>query len=118
MRLAGLTAALALLLAVPAGAAATGGLRGVVMRGPVTPVCRQGTSCNAPAKDVMVTFVRDGVSRSVTTDAQGRYAIRLAAGTWTVRIPSAARFGFKPQSAYVRAGIVRTQNFSIDTGIR
>jgi carboxypeptidase family protein len=113
----GVIAVCALVLAVPAGAA-TGGLRGVVTRGPVTPVCKVGTPCDAPAKNVTVIFVRNGVSRSVTTDDSGRYLIRLGAGTWAVRIPSAAKFGFKPQTAYVRAGVVRVQNFSIDTGIR
>lgn len=113
-----ITVLCASMLAAPAGATATGGLRGVVMRGPVTPVCHAGTSCDAPAKSVTITFTRNGLSRSVITDAQGRYAIRLAAGTWAVRIPSAGKFGFRPQSAFVRAGIVRIVNFSVDTGIR
>jgi hypothetical protein len=114
MRSAGFIAACALVLAVSAGAT-TGGLRGVVTRGPVTPVCKVGTPCDAPAKHVVLTFTHDRVTRSVTTDETGRYLIRLGAGTWTVRIPSAQ---FKPRAATVRAGVVRTQNFSIDTGIR
>lgn len=113
----GVIAVCALGFAVPAGAT-TGGLRGVVTRGPITPVCHEGTPCSAPAKRATLVFVRNGVSHSVTTDGHGRYLIRLAAGTWTVRIPGAGTFGFKPQAAYVRSGVVRTQNFSIDTGIR
>lgn len=118
MRALGIAGLVALALALPAAATGTGGLRGVVMRGPVTPVCQAGTSCDAPAKNVTITFVRAAVSRSVTTDAQGRYTVRLAAGTWAVRIPSARKFGFRPQTVLVRAGVIRAQNFSIDTGIR
>jgi hypothetical protein len=65
-----------------------------------------------------LTFRRNGVSRSVTTGDDGRYRIRLAAGTWSVRIRSAVKFGFRPQTALVRAESVRVQNFAIDTGIR
>ena len=116
MRPLGITVLLALALALPAGATLTGGLRGVVMRGPITPVCQAESPCDAPAKHVTLVFERNSVSRSVTTDDQGRYLIKLHPGMWAVHISSGR--GFKPQSAYVRTGVVRVQNFSIDTGIR
>ncbi len=110
---------LAAILAATASAhSASTGLQGVVTRGPITPVCQEGVPCSAPAKHATLTFSRNGVSYSATTDDQGHYLIHLAAGTWTVRIAPATKFGFKPQAAYVRAGVVRVQNFSIDTGIR
>jgi hypothetical protein len=87
------------------------------MRGPITPVCQAESSCDAPAKHVTLVFERNGVSRTVTTDDSGRYQIKLHAGTWTVHV-TPAKFGFKPDAAYVKAGVMRTQNFSIDTGIR
>ena len=108
----------ALALALPAGAATSSGvLRGVVTRGPVTPVCRVGTPCDAPAKRTLIRFTRNGVARSVTTGTDGRYAIRLPAGTWTIAIPG-GRFGYRPKAALVRAGAVRTVNIFVDTGIR
>jgi hypothetical protein len=114
-----LLAALALFAA--AGAAGAGtlttGLRGVVTRGPITPVCRDGVPCSAPAKHFTVAFTRSGITRSIVTGLDGRYAIALPAGSYAVRIPS-ARFGFKPRTVLVRTGQVSTRNFSIDTGIR
>lgn len=114
-----LVALLACLTAVVPAAAGmvSTGLRGQVMRGPTTPVCRVGMPCSAPAKHVRITFVRNGVAKSVVTGDTGRYAIELAAGTYGVRLPS-AQFGFRPHSAFVTAGRMSIRNFSIDTGIR
>jgi hypothetical protein len=114
--LATLTAALPAAVPVAAGTQGTG-LRGLVIRGPITPVCREGVPCSAPAKHVKITFVRYGIAKSVFTGADGRYVIALAAGTYAVRFPS-ARFGFRPHTALVPAGRMATRNFSIDTGIR
>jgi hypothetical protein len=113
-----LIAIVVLFVAVPASGATTGtGLRGLVMRGPVTPVCQQDVSCDAPAKHVTLTFTRGGVAKSVVTGDDGRYRVVLAAGTYAVRIPS-ARFGFSPHSAVVTDGRMSVRNFSIDTGMR
>ena len=109
---------LALALAVPAAATTTCGLKGLVQRGPITPVCQEGVSCEAPAKRVTLTFVRNGVARSVTTGADGRYVIRLAPGTWAVKIATGKIGSYGPKTVLVRAGVIRTQNFTIDTGIR
>ena len=113
-----LIALAAVAVGVPASAGTTSGLRGLVTRGPVTPVCRVDTPCSAPAKHTTVVFARNGVSKSVVTGDDGRYSILLAAGSYAVRIPTGARFGFKPRSVYVPAGRMSTRNFSIDTGIR
>jgi hypothetical protein len=107
-----------LTVAFPAAAGTQStGLRGLVIRGPITPVCQEGVPCSAPAKHVKITFVRYGIAKSVVTGADGRYAIALTAGTYAVRFPS-ARFGFRPHTALVLAGRMATRNFSIDTGIR
>jgi hypothetical protein len=109
-------AALSLALSAAAGVAVTG-LRGLVTRGPITPVCREGVPCSAPAKNVRLTFARGAVSRSVTTGLDGRYRVALAAGTYTVKI-AGARFGYAPRSVVVLAGRVVVRNIAIDTGIR
>ena len=111
-----LLAVLVLVLA-SAGSAATSGLRGIVMRGPITPVCAAESLCDAPAKHISIVFVRKGVSHKATTDATGRYRIALAPGAYAVRIPT-GRFGYSPRSAVVPVGRVAVRNFSIDTGIR
>jgi hypothetical protein len=114
-----LIAVLAVLAAAIPAAAGTQstGLRGLVIRGPITPVCQEGVPCSAPAKHVKITFVRYGIAKSVFTGADGRYLVALTAGTYAVRFPS-ARFGFRPRTAFVPAGRMATRNFSIDTGIR
>jgi hypothetical protein len=113
-----LIALVVLFAGVPASGATTGtGLRGLVVRGPVRPVCQPGVSCDAPAKHVTLTFTRSGVSKSVVTGDDGRYRILLAAGTYAVRIPS-AKLGFSPRSAVVTGGRISVRNFSIDTGMR
>src|SRR5690349_3026554 len=108
----GLSVVLFALLVAPAAghasptrlAAAGGtGLRGLVTKGPITPVCRAETPCSAPAARVTITFLARGLAKSVTTGANGRYLILLPAGTYAVRIPS-ARFGAKPRVATVVAG--------------
>ena len=118
MRQAVLIALVALMTAVPAAATqATTGLRGLVTRGPIAPVCLEGVPCSGPAKHVKLTFVRAGVTKTVLTGATGRYSILLAPGTDAVRVPS-AKFGFRPRSAMVIAGRMTIRDFSIDTGIR
>lgn len=117
MRVLLLSLVTAAVLAAPAGGATATGLHGKVVRSPATPVCQAETDCSAPAANTTLVFSRAGVTRSVTTDVQGRYSIRLAAGTWSVRIPS-ARFAYGPKTVTVRAGVMRTVSFLIDTGIR
>ena len=111
--------AVVVLAVIPVAVAApeSTGLRGTVTRGPITPVCQVDTPCSAPSKHTTLVFVRNGQSKSVATDADGRYALLLAAGTYALRIPS-ARFGFAPRTVTVLAGRMTTRNVSIDTGIR
>jgi hypothetical protein len=101
-------------------AIAAGGLHGVVTRGPIQPVCRVGVPCSEPAVGARLAFSRAGkLVASVRVGAGGRYAIRLQAGVYTVRVVPATRIGgVKPQQVLVRRGVDVRINFAIDTGIR
>jgi hypothetical protein len=93
-------------------------LHGVVVRGPTQPVCEIGTPCSAPAPHVKLVFHRPGVDLVATTDAHGRYSVRLRRGTYTVRTkpsPSIGR-GLEPTRVVVRAAM--RADFNLDTGIR
>lgn len=93
-------------------------LHGVVMRGPTKPVCEMTTPCSEPAAHVKLVFQRPGVSYVTTTDAHGRYSLRLKRGTYTVRVSPPQRIGrgIEPASVVVRAAM--RADFNIDTGIR
>jgi hypothetical protein len=109
-----LVSALALLAAT-----GTGTIHGTVMRGPIAPVCRIDTPCTAPAKHVTLLFTRNGSTRTTTTDAKGRYTIRLAAGVYAVKT-NQRPFGRVPQPRTVRVTAAQSKraDFAIDTGIR
>lgn len=91
-------------------------LHGAVRIGPTTPVCSAGVPCSKPAVHAVLTFSR-GTSRvRVTTDARGRYRVRIAAGTWTVRANTGMRLS--PVRIVVPRAVTAVRNFAIDTGIR
>ena len=108
-----------LALAMPAGGVTGSGLYGVVMRGPITPVCVAEQPCSKPAAGVSLSFARGAAVRSVITNALGRYRVALAPGTYSVRTATSTRVGrgLEPQLVVVPARWKR-QGFSIDTGIR
>jgi hypothetical protein len=113
-----------LALVVAAGAQATtvrGTLTGTVTRGPVTPVCALEQPCDEPAANVTLVFSHGQEIRGrVTTDRDGRYRIRLPAGTYAVRraVATAPDRKLDPSSVRARAGRLIRVDFSIDTGIR
>jgi hypothetical protein len=116
-------AALAAALAVSSAGAATkpSGLRGLVTRGPLVPVCAVGQPCEGPAKNVTLAFVRNGrVARRTTTSELGRYRVQLAPGLYAVRLQVRQRIGrgLQPTRVRVVSGRFRRVDFSIDTGIR
>jgi hypothetical protein len=119
-----LIASLSLALALVAGAQASvakSGLQGVVMRGPITPMCVAEEPCTEPARNVTLLFSRNGrvVGRAVT-DSAGRYRLRLPAGVYAVRRPPPLGIGkgIEPNHARVYARRFVRVDFSIDTGIR
>ena len=116
-------AALAALVAVSSAGATTtsSGLRGLVTRGPIVPVCTAEQPCDGPAKNVTLVFVRNGrVVRRATTTDQGRYRVALAPGLYAVRLKVKQKIGrgLQPERARVFANRFRRVDFSIDTGIR
>jgi hypothetical protein len=113
----GALAALVLAGATSTTAAPITGVRGVVMRGPIHPVCRPEQPCTAPAKRIVLRFVGRYATGSTKTDLQGRYVVALAPGAYSVRIPS-ARFGYRPRAVTVRANRTSVLDITIDTGIR
>ena len=113
-----------LALAFAAGAQATspkGTLTGIVMRGPVVPVCAIEQPCDEPAPNVTLLFMRDGsvVGRALT-DKGGHYRVRLPGGVYDVRRPSAPSNDKNLAPNRVRVVVARTRriDFAIDTGIR
>jgi hypothetical protein len=115
---------LALVIVAGAGARVTAvpsGLRGVVMRGPISPMCVAEEPCTEPAKNVTLLFSHNGriVGRAVT-DSAGRYRLRLPAGVYAVRRPATVGIGrgIEPDHARVYARRFVRVDFSIDTGIR
>lgn len=62
---------------------------------------------------------RRGAAKSVVTSAKGMYRVRLAPGTYTVRVGGANRIGkITPVKVVVRRGLLLRRNFAIDVGIR
>jgi hypothetical protein len=118
--------ALSVALVIVAGAGAqttalSSGLRGVVVRGPIAPVCVAEQPCTEPARNVTLLFSRNSrvVGRAVTDNA-GRYRVRLPAGVYAVRRPGTVGIGrgIEPNRARVYGGRFVRVDFSIDTGIR
>lgn len=106
--------------ATSAHAITPSGLRGVVTRSPITPVCIEGVPCSAPAKNTLLVFSRRGRSVRTRTDSIGRYRVALAPGWWSVRTATVPRIGsgIEPHTVRVFAARFRVVNLDIDTGIR
>ena len=118
-RLACLSALLlvALVSTAEVAAAPITGVRGLVLRGPIHPVCRPEQPCTAPAKKVVLHFVGKYTGGWTRTNLYGRYSLALQPGSYTVKIPS-AKFGYRPRAVTVRAGRASVLDITIDTGIR
>ena len=88
------------------------------MRGPTTPVCMLGKPCDEPAVGAVLAFSRSGHVTRVRVGAGGRYAVRLAPGTYSVRELPAPRIGTGLRPDRVRVNRAARVDFFIDTGIR
>ena len=117
-----LIAALALVAldATSAHGVTPSGLRGLVTRSPIMPVCREGVPCSAPAKNTPLVFFRTGRSVRTRTDGTGHYRVALAPGWWNVRTtrPLQIGSGISPSRVRVFGARFRVVNLDIDTGIR
>ncbi len=100
----------------------TTGLTGVVMRGPVTPVCRVDVPCDAPFS---ATFNVERNGRRVTqfqSDATGQFTVLLAPGAYTV-VPNTDAPVISPASQMKSVtvadnGMLTVVRLTFDTGIR
>jgi len=107
------------LLTVTSGAGATSqsGLRGVVTRGPIAPICIAEEPCSAPVPGATLVFKRAGYAAVRTrTGSAGTYRVVLAPGVYSVALAPPRRMA--PPNARVAGGTFRRVDFSIDTGIR
>jgi hypothetical protein len=100
----------------------TTGLTGVVMRGPVTPVCRVDVPCDAPFS---ATFTVEQDGRRIAqfqSDAAGQFTVYLKPGAYAV-IPAADApiIGASLQRKSVTVadnGMLTVVRLIFDTGIR
>jgi len=98
------------------------GLTGVVMRGPVTPVCRVDVPCDSPFS---ATFAIEQDGRRVAqfqSDAAGQFTVYLKPGAFTV-VPAADApiigASFQRKSVTVADnGMLTVVRLTFDTGIR
>jgi hypothetical protein len=114
-------ALLTLALAAPAApATSASGLRGIVMRGPITPVCRVDVPCDEPAANVVLVFAQAGrVVARTTTRPNGAYRLTLRPGRYAVT--TARRTigaGLTPRIVLVPRGRVARFDFELDTGLQ
>jgi hypothetical protein len=117
----GCVAALIALAAGAADAGASSGLRGIVLRGPVLPVCIVGQPCDEPAANVRLVFIRDGQPvANVRAARDGRCRVALRPGIYRVRTSPRPSIGgsIEPQRVRVPRARFARVDFSIDTGIR
>src|SRR5262245_1770107 len=98
------------------------GLTGVVVRGPVTPVCRVDVPCDAPFS---ATFNVERNGRRVTqfqSDTAGQFTVFLEPGTYTVA-PNSDAPVISPSSqnksvTVADNGMLTVVRLMFDTGIR
>jgi uncharacterized protein (DUF2141 family) len=104
-----------------------GTLTGHVTIGPLQPVQREGEPAPTPSPEVYAAWkimvytldMRKEVARAAIDD-EGRYAVELHPGTYTVMAEQATGGGFAQQTHTVgiAAGQTTQQDIDIDTGIR
>ena len=98
------------------------GLTGVVMRGPITPVCRVDIPCDAP---FAASFTAEQNGRRVAqfqSDAAGQFTVYLTPGAYTVvPAPDAPIISASSQRKSVTVadtGTLTVVRLAFDTGIR
>ena len=105
----------------PNPGASPAGIRGQALAGPQCPVEVEGSPCpDLPWEGTVVaTDVATDEAFTATTDAEGRFELRLAPGTYDVSIVVAtAPPSATPQTVAVEAGTFTEIVVAVDTGIR
>jgi hypothetical protein len=105
----------------PTAPTLTTGLTGVVLRGPVTPVCQVETPCDAPFAAVFSVHQNARKISQFASDANGRFTVHLEAGTYTI-VPGPTAPILAPQSQVksvqvLSSGLTEVR-LEFDTGIR
>ena len=99
-----------------------GGLYGTVRISPSSPVCLAGKSCSKPARGFKLVFGANGRTVTATTDARGRYRVRLGGGRYVVRagtvVTQSPKRGLRPRKVTVPGSGFAKRDFLYDTGIR
>ena len=108
------------LVASAAATAPQSGVMGTVKKSPITPVCREGVRCSAPAAGIVLTFTRSGmVVGRVISARDGTFRLPLPAGNYSVRWLRSPAIGvLRPRTVVVLAGRFTILRLVIDTGIR
>lgn len=97
------------------------GIRGLALAGPQCPVEVEGSPCpDLPWEGIVVaTEMTTGETFTATTDAEGRFELPLAPGSYDVSILVETSPPFaKPQVVTVEAGSFTEIVVAVDTGIR
>ena len=100
----------------------TTGLTGIIMRGPVTPVCRAEVPCDAPFSGTFSVNKDDRRVAQFQSDASGQFTVLLAPGGYTV-VPNADAPILSPtaqakQVTVADNGMLTVVRLAFDTGIR
>jgi hypothetical protein len=121
-RLAPIFVALALAACGGSGSAdGASGIRGQALAGPQCPVEIEGSPCpDRPFQGtVIATDTATAEEFTVETDAEGRFELALAPGTYEVSIVLDSQPPFaKPQTVEVESGTFTRITVEVDTGIR
>jgi hypothetical protein len=99
----------------------TSGIRGQALAGPQCPVEVAGSPCpELPYEGTVIAIdAESGDDFTIDTDAEGRFELPLAPGTYEVSIASETTPPFaKPQTVTVAAGSFTEITIAVDTGIR
>lgn len=102
-------------------AAEASGIRGVVMTGPQCPVVMEGSPCpDQPWEGIVRVSDADGQVAEVVTDAEGRFAVTVAPGTYDVGpVMEGTGPGFaRSERVTVTDGDVIAVTLTVDSGIR
>jgi hypothetical protein len=91
---------------------------GRVWRGPIAPVCAEGTPCDAPFAGEFSVERGNRLVARFSSASDGRYVVWLAPGTYQVRpVSPAVGFPGQAQDLMVRSPAT-TADLRFDTGIR
>ena len=105
----------------PTAPTATSGLSGLVVRGPITPVCRVGVPCDAPFSAEFTAEQNGRAIASFRSGDDGRFSVSLAAGVYRI-VPAADAPLMFPKSqaktVEVKPAVFTEVRLEFDTGIR